>query len=106
MIDRDELKIMVHESVREILSEALGVRVPPKPEWLDTASAVEVLKHHGITTKDELLRKRRSKGWFEEGLHWRVGNTDIQASGSGIRYEWNVHEIKRRLEVKRSKLKF
>jgi hypothetical protein len=106
MIDRNEIKVLVQEAVREILTESLGIRVPPKAEWLDTASAIEVLRHHGITTADELLRKRRSKGWFEEGVHWRIANTDIHATGSGVRYDWNVSEIKRRLETKHSKLKF
>lgn len=105
MIDRNEIKALVQETVREILTECLGIRVPPKAEWLDTASAIEVLRHHGITKTDELLRKRRSGGWFEEGVHWRVANTDIHATGSGVRYDWNVSEVKRRLETKRSKLK-
>ena len=105
-IDHNEIKALVQEAVRDILFETLGVRVPPKAEWLDTASAIEVLRHHGITTKDELLRKRRSKAWFEEGVHWRRANTDIHATGSGVRYDWNVTEVKRRLEMKHSKLKF
>lgn len=83
----------VKQTLRQILAGALDLSDPstdPDDIWMETTQAASLL---GKTPKQ--LRARIRSGIFEQDLHWRYNNSDLNHRSP--RYQLHIGRCKQRL---------